>query len=216
MINGKLKEEVMVSSRILYDRLNLAYSQIDASWIQKNYFPINTAHKFGVIICGSVGAAIATGTSKKVPNDIDFVATDLESALTFMNSLHIKMSKYKQYYKVLYNNRTKFCPDGCTAHIRLHAPMWLPICIFVVPTAKSWKYLGRWLIQDSKQIQLAANDMTHRDGFPRKYFPESIDVDGLIESNDDDGLIESISFTHETKRKYKHKSCDILPEIKRK
>jgi len=155
-------------------KLESIYSEYNCNWIMKNYYPLVTAHKHGVMICGSIGASIATGKPKRLPNDIDFVANSVEQALKFASDLHLKLSEYKMYFKVFHNSMTSFCPETCRYHIRFVSPMWLPICIFVVPTAKHWTYLGKILIQSPKQIKVAAESLSVRDNDERNYFEDEI------------------------------------------
>lgn len=161
----------------LLKKLQTAYKDVGNGWVFKNFYPLNIARMYDVMICGSIGATIANGKSDKLPNDMDFVATNIDSALSFADALHKQMALYKIYYKVMYNSKTSFCPDGCIYHIRIHSPMWLPICIFVVPDATYWTYLSRWLIQKPKEIQTAANDISERDGIERKYIDNNIFLD---------------------------------------
>lgn len=186
------------------EKLKTIYDSVGNDWIQKNYYPINRANLYNVMICGSIGASIATGKPKKKPNDIDFVATNLEDALNFSNDLHIKLSKYSVYYKVMHNSKTKFCPDSCTYHIRIYCPTWMPICIFVVPGSESWTYLGKYLIQKPNQIKQAAEDISKRDNISRFYF----DNEEVEEDDYDD--VEEFGFISK-KIKYSSNNYDDVP-----
>ena len=149
-----------LTNRLLY-KLNSLYAEAGNEWVGKNSFPLTYAHMDYVALCGSIGKAVCLGRTynDRQPNDMDFVAKSLDDAMAFHNRICKRLSEYSIYFKVTHNSKTDFCLSGCTYHIRIFSPFWLPICIFVVPNAKFWNFNNRFLVQDIDQIIKSQNEL---------------------------------------------------------
>jgi len=142
------------------------YEPVGNAWVEKNSFVFHEAKQCGIALAGSIGAAVASKKARKIPGDIDFVSPDLMSAMRFHTRLQDKLFRYPVYWQTQINHRTNFCPDNVDVHIRLHAPFWLPICIFVLQEGK----FRQWFTKEAQPIQFfgdvrqAAEEMEARDG----------------------------------------------------
>ncbi len=148
------------------EHLNSIYSQFSPeTWVNQNSFVFYNAKKCGLALAGSIAISVGRKKAIKIPGDIDFVSPSLEKAMEFVGILQAKLFQYPSYWKVMINNRTAFCPPGCTTHIRVQTGFWLPICIMVIPTDTFhvWRTEGAQIIQKFDDVVLAAEALDERD-----------------------------------------------------
>jgi hypothetical protein len=127
-----------------------------------------TAKRLGVALCGGCAAAVTKGNAEYVPKDIDFVAKQSD-ALLFIAAINEFMLKRSVHYRVYANSKNKFVPKTATAHFRITSPLWLPVCLFLIPDDKfrSYRIARGHILQLYTDIQSAAADMTEIDSKPR-------------------------------------------------
>lgn len=147
--------------------LGQIYEPFGNEWVKQNGFVFDAARTTGITLAGSIAIAVARKKAVKPPGDIDFVCSSNAEALHFLNVLQEYLLSKSVYWKVQVNSRTCFCPTGCTAHFRLTAPFWLPICIMVIGSVNHWRVSGGNLIQDFADVLESAKDLEARDGKDR-------------------------------------------------
>lgn len=157
-------------------KLNDLYAEVGSAWVSKNQFVFQEAKECGLALAGSIGGAVASKKAKKIPGDIDFVTRDVGAALRFISRLQDKLLQYPTYWQIQVNHKTKFCPKNADCHFRLHAPFWLPVCVFVLKdgTFRQWFTAEAYPIQFFGDIKEAASEMEERDGRVR---PVNLDTD---------------------------------------
>lgn len=147
--------------------LGQIYEPFGNEWVRQNGFVFDAARTSGITLAGSIAIAAARKKAVKSPGDIDFVCASNAEALHFLNALQEYLLSKSVYWKVQINSRTCFCPTGCTAHFRLTAPFWLPICIMVIVELHHWRVSGGNLIQDFSDVVESARELEERDGKDR-------------------------------------------------
>lgn len=136
-------------------------------WVRRHWAIIDYAGKNGIAIGGSVGMAIGHGSPVRAPNDLDFVTTDHNKAISFVLMCLNALSGYRSRCQIRMNNMTSWVPDGALAHYRIDSSMWLPICIFVVENMSVWYPCKNLCVQSYNEIVAAAKKLTERDDKPR-------------------------------------------------
>lgn len=157
--------------------LGQIYEPFGNEWVKKNGIVFDVARSTGITLAGSIAIAVARKKAVKPPGDIDFVCGSPNEALHFINALQDYLLGKSVYWKVQVNSRTCFCPNGCTAHFRLTAPFWIPICVMVIREVKHWRTGGGNLIQSFDDVVAAAKDLELRDGKDRTSHLEEPDDD---------------------------------------
>lgn len=147
--------------------LGQIYEPFGNEWVKQNGIVFDVARTTGITLAGSIAIAVARKKAIKLPGDIDFVCHSDDEALHFINSLQDYLLSKSVYWKVQVNSRTCFCPTGCTAHFRLTAPFWLPICVMVIGEVRHWRAGGGNLIQDFNDVVESAKELEARDGKDR-------------------------------------------------
>lgn len=168
------------------DRLKAIYATVGNAWVDKNSLVFQEAKTCGLALAGSIGGAVASKKAKKIPGDIDFVCKDVGSAMRFQQRLQDKLFQYPTYWQVQINNRTSFCPENVETHVRIHAPFWLPICVFVLKEgcSRQWFTKEAYPVQFFTDVTKAAHEMEERDGKPRPILELDIELDDFDETPD--------------------------------
>ena len=158
------------------ERLKSLYAAIGNGWVEKNELVFSEAKTCGLALAGSIGGAVASKKAKKIPGDIDFVCRDVGQAMRFHARLQDKLLQYPTFWQIQINNRTKFCPENVETHLRLHAPFWLPICVFVLKDGcfRQWFTPEAYPMRFFEDVKREAKEMEKRDGKERRVLEESV------------------------------------------
>jgi hypothetical protein len=147
--------------------LQSIYATVGNEWVNRNGIVFLSATTEGLAIAGSIAVAIGRKKAIRIPGDIDLVCAEVKQAKAFIARLEDKLMQSSVYWKVQTNNRTAFCPDGCTTHFRITAPFWLPICVMVIGEVKMWRTQGGNPVQQFEDVVRAAEALDERDGRDR-------------------------------------------------
>lgn len=155
------------------EHLEEIYAPAGNEWVNRNGFVFYAAKQSDLSIAGSIAISLGRKKSIKIPGDIDFVCDNNQAALEFVDRLQNKLLSMSVYWRVQFNSKTEFCPDGCSVHIRFTAPFWLPICVMVVEKVNFWRTNGGNQIQSFNDVIKAAKELDERDGKGR--VPEDLE-----------------------------------------
>jgi hypothetical protein len=137
-------------------------------FVKKHQWLLELTKTCGVAVCGGCGAAIAKNDTAYQPPDLDLVSTQ-EGAIQLLSSINRFLIGRSTHFRVYANTNNEYVPAPAIGHFRITSSFWVPICIFILPPEmfRYYRISEGYMIQLSRDIKQAADDLTEKDGKSR-------------------------------------------------